>query len=206
MKNKKLYFRIFRTILLIIIFLLSYSCKTTEIKSNEMIFNKDKISFSFIINNKNVNGYIESRKGKYDINAKINDNIFVGEMSSFSNRMAYSLIYKNEFVKGNFDYYPDRQSYSVNFQILNKKLYGEIFLMNNNAVLNLVYDNNPLKGNWEYNSKNATIKWNILFNNKESKVMINEKSNKSFYSFNEAIMDDDEIIIFIILETLRMNK
>jgi hypothetical protein len=188
--------------LLIIAILGLFSCQTTKVKENEMKFTQTKLSFDFTINSKNVSGEIESFKNRHQIVAKIDNDAITGEVINYGDRLNYSLIYKNEFVKGAFN----NGTKSINFLVTGKKLTGEFSNYGSQCFYNLNFENNPLKYVWTYDKSKSLINWNISSGNKESSISIKENLNFLQYDFSNAGLEEDEILIFLILEIQRMQK
>ena len=188
-----------------------FSCVTSDVKENEMRFSKTKSNFHFKIGNSVMIGRIESIDSRFDILMKINDDILTGEINSFYNNTSFSLIYKNNFIKGTFSFDDKTRTERVNFNVLNRKLSGEInYSMKTSnseqsAIYDLVYNETPLSCRWTYYPDKVLINWQIKMDNKSYSVSIKEKAGLSEYSFEDSFFEDDGLyIIFILLEFHRM--
>jgi hypothetical protein len=192
--------------ILFLLILLFQSCLGMDIKDNEMNFSGKQINFFLTAGGKKIQGSIETIKDKYDILIQIGDNILSGQILPLANNITYSLIYKKEFVKGSFIYDSKENKDNVSFMILDKSLTGEIFYQKNSALLKMDYTGIKIDGTLNYDNKNSIIKWTINYEGNELAVSITEKPGKLFYTFSDIPLKDDQIIIFLILEILRIQK
>ena len=193
-------------ICILIAFLFLQSCLTTSVKENEMKFGKQKISFLFNMGENRIEGDFKQLNGIYDIMVKLNDDILSGQVSSVFGSTAYSMIFKNKFVKGAITADNEKYISKINLNIYGKNVTGDVSYGINEAVFNLIYNGIPGKCGYVYDKVNKNIKWTMSYDNKDYTVSINEKPNLSKYEFSPCNLDEDEVILFIMLEIFRMMK
>jgi hypothetical protein len=186
--------------------LIIQSCVTTDVRENEMKFTGKKNSFYFKIGDKTVIGDVENSNSRFDLFIKINDDVMTGEINTFYNNITFSLIYNNEFVKGTFVYDSDKRIDRVKFDVMKKKMTGEISYDLSSARFDLLYDEKPLICNWTFDPGTSTINWTFSMDKKTFSVVIKEKAGTSLYFFDKTNLEDDEIIIFVLLELRRMIR
>jgi hypothetical protein len=182
------------------------SCLGPDVKENEMKFTDNKITFNLVIGGKKIFGNVDRNNERRDVLLKIGDKLLTGEISQFLNKVSYSFIYNNDFVKGTVSFDANARKDRVNLEIFKKKLTGDITYKKNEAEFDLMYGEKTLLCSWTYDQADSRIIWNIDLDGRHMSVNMREKHRALEYSFSDIILDDDEIILFLSLEFLRMIR
>lgn len=196
----------------VILFFLS-SCKSI-INKNELILSNKKLDFNFSTTNFIVNGEVRFLSGKNDVLININNNFLSGEIiPKHENKtiyVNYSFIYKNDFIRGG--YIEQNNVKNVKFSILSESLDGTITkLDSNNAIFSFLITTNKnltkkITGKYKYFKQQNKVMWQYTIDDDIFIINITTKNRKVYYDFKNSTFNENEMIIFLILEFMRLQR
>ena len=172
-------------------------------KINTLTHSKNKAVFYFLIGNHEIKGEISFFSGKNDFLISFDNEPLSGQMTFLDNNTSINMIYKDGFIKGNIILKDSKRLF--NLSVFDKKITGFIDNQSQTNSINFLFNNINITGNIFVDKKMKRVVWNYIFGTNNNNCEMVVKGNVFNYKFDFVNPSDDELLIFILLEMLRLQ-